>query len=132
MTFVPDAGLLAKFELNDKVMRFVPGAEPSSVAVIFEFEFLVVVSGKLEPPTVATQFMLPLEPNIPGDVVNSIVFDLPILLERINVKFNTLGSPPAVKLEIARPLDVTVPVFSIVGTVIVVLWSITLFLNLMS
>ena len=117
---------MAKFELNDKVMRFVPGAEPSSVAVIFEFEFLVVVSGKLEPPTVATQFMLPLEPNIPGDVVNSIVFDLPILLERIKVKFNTLGSPPAVKLEIARPLDVTVPVFSIVGPVIVVLWSITI------
>ena len=128
MTFVPDAGLLAKFELNDKVIRFVPGAEPPRVAVI-EFDVAVVVSGKLEPPTVATQFMLPLEPNIPGDVVNSIVFDLPILLERINVKFNTLGSPPAVKLEIARPLDVTVPVFSIVGPAIVALWSITMLLE---
>ena len=42
MTFVPDAGLVAKFELNDKVMRFVPGAEPSSVAVIFEFESLLL------------------------------------------------------------------------------------------
>ena len=110
MTFVPDAGLLAKFELNDKVIRFVPGAEPPRVAVI-EFDVAVVVSGKLEPPTVATQFMLPLEPNIPGDVVNSIV-SIYYLLERINVKFNTLGSPPAVKLEIARPFAVIVPVDS--------------------